>query len=60
VRTPLSTSAFADSESVMLVVPSDHGFEIDRMLETVGKAALGLDVQMFSVKPAPPATGAPA
>jgi alkylation response protein AidB-like acyl-CoA dehydrogenase len=47
--------AYRDLRTCTLMPPT-----VDRMLEAVGKSALGVQVQMFNFTPPPPATGAPA
>jgi alkylation response protein AidB-like acyl-CoA dehydrogenase len=44
--------AYRDLRTCTLMPPT-----VDRMLEAVGKAALGIEVQMFNLGAAPPATG---
>jgi alkylation response protein AidB-like acyl-CoA dehydrogenase len=43
--------AYRDLRTCTLMPPT-----VDRMLETVGKAALGVEVQMFNISAAPPST----
>lgn len=47
--------AYRDLRTCTLMPPT-----MDRMLETVGKAALGVQVQMFNLQPASPAPGSSA